>query len=527
MLANMRYSSRMVKSKQIKFGGLAHYAGARDGELWDMRNLTSDHYPLLATRDSRLHLRKLDNPGGIFCWEKLCWVDGTGFYYDGRKVGTVTAGNKTFASLGAYIVILPDKCWFHVDTGEFGQVESTWTGDRLTFANGASGKGNVIHAEGVRWADWFRSGDTVSISGCSGIPGNNKSLTIQDIDGDNLIFRDGSFAFVGSGNSYGETGSLQIKRRMPDLDYLCQHENRLWGCAGDTIYASRQGDIFNWYTYDGISADSYAVDTGSAGRFTGMIAYAGYPIFLKENRIFKGYGSQPSDFQILGSATLGLLEGCGSSLAVAGETLFYLSSNGIMAYTGGVPQPVCDAFGGEIFSEAVAGSDGLKYYVSMKGQDGWGLYVFDTQKGLWHREDDLQITHFAQYDNALYMLDSEGNIWICGGIQQPEGATSEGAVRWSATFADFTDEEPNRKGFCRMQLRMELEEGASCSVWVQFDSDGQWRCIQQLACTGTKQSYTLPVLPQRADHYRIRLEGVGRCKIHSLTREFYVGSEIK
>lgn len=526
-LPSMKYTSRIVKSKQINFGGLAHYKGAQDGELWDMRNLTSDYYPLLASRQPRAMLQKLDAPGGLFCWGKLCWVDGTGFYYDGVKKGTVTAGQKRFAAMGAYIIILPDKKWYNIDTGGFGSIESTWSGTELTFTSGTGGSGNVVLKDKVDWRRYFNVGDTVSISGCTSAPGNNKSLTIRAIDGARLIFGDDSFTIAGSDVSYTENGALQIQRRMPSVNFLWESENRLWGCTDNTVYACKPGDIFNWYTYDGLASDAWAVDTGSAGTFTGCIAYAGYPIFFKENNIYKVYGSQPSDFDLLGSATLGLAEGCAGSLAVAGETLFYLNRNGVMAYSGGVPQPISEAFGVEKFTDAVAGSDGLKYYISMKGSDGWGLYVYDTQKGLWCREDDLQVTHFARYDGALYMLDAEGYIWGTGYAQIPKGAAMEGPVEWSAEFADNTADSPNQKGFCKLQIRLELEAGATCQAWIQYDSDGVWHKVRHPMGEGTKRSYYLPVVPRRSDHYRLKLTGTGECRIYSLSRAYYVGSELK
>ena len=122
-LPSVLYADGIKKGQQVKFGGLNHNLGADDGELWDMRNLTSDYFPLLATRAPRRLYRTLESAGGLYCWEKLCWVDGTGFYYDGERKGAVTAGQKTFAALGAYIVIFPDKAWYNTLTGEFGSLE--------------------------------------------------------------------------------------------------------------------------------------------------------------------------------------------------------------------------------------------------------------------------------------------------------------------------------------------------------------------------------------------------------------------
>lgn len=88
-----------------------------------MRNLCSDYSPLLATRSRRMLYKTLQDPGGLFCWDKLCWVDGTTFYYDGVAKGTVTAGRKTFTALGAYIVIFPDKAYYNTAADEFGNLE--------------------------------------------------------------------------------------------------------------------------------------------------------------------------------------------------------------------------------------------------------------------------------------------------------------------------------------------------------------------------------------------------------------------
>lgn len=534
-LPSMKYADRITKRSQIKFGGLNHTAGAGDGDLWDMRNLTSDHSPLLASRPPRWLYRTLGSGGGLYAWEKLCWVDGTGFYYDGELMGQVSEGKKVFGCLAPYIVILPDKCYYNVDTGEFGSLESRWSGTNLVFENGqiygADASANTIRWYGVDWASYFKTGDAVTISGCTVHTENNKTAIIREISGDRMYFSENCFTLDGEDGTtfYTDNGEISIARTMPDLKYVCENENRLWGCTDGTIYACKLGDVFNWNVNDGIDSDSWAVDTGSAGVFTGCVSYGGYPIFFKENHIYKVYGSYPSNYGLLGSATLGLTEGCYGSLAVAGEVLFYLSRSGICAYTGGVPQPMGQAFGVERFRDAVAGSDGLKYYVSMRaGEDDWRLYVYDTQNGVWHREDETQATHFAKLDGNLYCLNAQGEILLMGNVTDPpEGATQETDLEWMAEFADFTDEDPNKKGLTKLQIRLELEEGATVKVYLQFDSDGDWQQVSGALGEGVKRSYYLPIIPRRTDHYRLKLQGTGGCRVHSLVRESYSGSELR
>lgn len=534
-LPNVKYSDGIKKGKQVKFYGLNHTEGARDGDIWDMQNMTGDYYPVLATRAKRYLYRKLEQPGGIGCWDKLYWVDGDKFYYDGVEKGTVTVGEKTFGALGGYVVILPDKCYYNIVTGEFGCLEATWTGEKLTFTNGLlyeeEADANAIYCEGVNWADYFKEGDAVTISGCTKHEANNQSIIIRAIDGDKMYFYEFSFTLDGDdGNEeYEETGELSITRKMPDLKYVFENENRLWGCSNTTLYASALGDIFNWEVYDGLDSDAYAVEPGSTGYFTGGISYRGYPIHFKEEHIYKVYGSLPSDFEVMGTATLGLADGSGRSLAVAGETLFYLSRSGIMAYTGGIPEPVSKAFGTERFKNAVAGSDGLKYYVSMQGEGGtWWLYVYHTQTGLWHKEDQMHVTHFAYWDGNLYCLNDAGEIWILSNVQDPpEGAELEDDFAWSVEFGDFEEGNPDKKGFGKLQLRMELDKGAQFEALIEFDSNGNWISVRKLEGEDPKRSWYLPVVPRRCDHYRLKLQGTGGCRIYSLAREFYSGSELR
>lgn len=532
-LPGMRYTDNIGKSKQVKFGGLDHRLGAADGAIWDMQNMTSDHYPLLSVRSARYMLTKLEEPGGIYAWNGLCWVDGDGFYFEGERKGTVVKGQKTFASMGPYIVIMPDKCWYNINTDTFGNLESKWKGDSLTFrcgeVDGDEAKANTVYCEGVKWSDYFNAGDGVVISGCTKHPENNRNAVIVSIDGDELQFDKEVFTLEGEDSltEYTETGEMIVERSMPDLLYLFECENRLWGCTDRTLYVSKAQDIFNWNVHSVIASDSWALTPESAGNFTGAIQYKGYATFFKEEAINKVYGSLPSNYQLMGSATLGLAEGSGRSLAIAGETLFYLGRNGIMAYTGGIPQMISQALGVEHFENAVAGSDGLKYYVSMRDAQGqWWLYVYDTQRNLWHKEDGVHATHFASWKGNLYYLTEEGEIWSCGNaIDPPEDAKQEEPVNWMVEFADFTEADPNKKGVSRLQVRLEPEEGAEVIAYLQFDGDQTWHRVSKVTGNGRKGSHLMPIIPRRADHYRLKLTGTGGCKVHSIVRESYAGSE--
>lgn len=517
MLPNMVHADGLVKQTQEVFAGLDHNAAVRDGYLYDMRNLSGALYPVLSPRKGRTAVRGLTKPNGLFAREKLCFVDGTDFYYDGAVKGQVTDGEKRFARLGAYVLIFPDKVYYNTTTDEFGALEVNWTGaaEITHYVYDAEGDaetvyaGNAITTTGAAFP--FEAGDAVEITG-SAVDTNNRTPVIREIvnGGKTLVFTNNTFTEHGS-----ET--LTISRKVPDMDFFCENENRLWGCKGNEIFASALGNPFRWYNYEGLATDAYAVTVGSDGAFTGAAAFLGYAMFFKEDAIHKMYGAKPSNFQAMASAVSGVMAGCAGSMAVAGETLFYLSRTGVVSYQGGVPNVISAALGTEGFAEAAGGSDGTRYYLSARQGDVWTLYCYDTRNGLWHKEDGIHAKWFARADGVLYYLDAaDGTVYSVG------TGTCE-SVSWMAETGDFTDGGPDKEGVLRLQLRLEADAGTTVTVSVQFDSDGVWREVRTVTAA-RKRSVILPIVPRRCDHWRVRIEGTGGCRLFGLTREYYKGS---
>lgn len=520
MLPSMAQAKHLTKQQIVQFAGYDHNAVPKDGYLYDMKNLTGDLYPVLSPRKGRTLVRTLTKPNGLFAAGRLCWVDGTDFYYDGVKKGTVADGKKTFARLGAWVLIFPDKAYYNTATDTFGALEARWSGTasitNYAYDAGSSAaeevyQGNAITTSGSPFP--FESGEAVFLTGSS-VESNNRSAVIREVldDGKKLVFSNNTFT-----EHAAET--LTLKRKVPDMEFFCENENRLWGCKGNEIYASALGNPFRWNNYEGLATDSYAVTVGSDGDFTGACSFLGYAMFFKEDAIHKVYGSKPANFQAMSSAVSGVTAGSAGSMAVAGEMLFYLSRTGIVSYSGGVPAPISAPFGGVRFDEAVGGSDGRKYYVSLRKGEVWNLFVNDTRTGLWHREDGTHALAFARQDGVLYMLDAANN-----GLYALESGDCTG-IPWMAETGDFTDGGPDKAGVVRLQLRLEADEGSTVRVEVQFDSDGVWRPVKELAST-RKRTYLLPIVPRRCDHYRLRLSGTGGCRVFSLTRQFYRGSEL-
>lgn len=493
-----------------RFGGYTHISGASNGEIYDMENMSPDEFPLMTPRKPRELLRSLEKPNGLYGRDELCWVDGTGFYYAGEHKGEVEDSPKRFVSLRERIIILPDKAYYDIYHDEFGQLELTYVSGagQISFGDGIlyeeAAESNTITTTGAAFE--FRAGDAVTISGCTFSEKNNKTPVIREIsaDGKSLYFYEHIF------DNGTEPGAITLSRSVPDMDYICENENRLWGCKGDTIYASKLGDPFNWNVFEGLETDAWSVDVGSAGDFTGCVSYLGYPIFFKQKSICKIYGSKPTNYQMLASATLGA-DG-GNAFAIAGETLLYPCRGGVAAYNGGVPAIITQKLGVRL-EDAVAGTDGLRYYISAREGTARHLFVYDTLSGQWYREDGLEVCAFAHTDR-LYMLCTDGRLLSVSGGDE--------TVRSMAEFADFYEHGLGKTCAVRLHVRAETAPGAVLTFEVRYDS-GRWRRVKTFR-SGKKAVVKITLPPVRCTHYALRITGEGQYKIYGLEREITAGS---
>lgn len=362
-------------------------------------------------------------------------------------------------------------------------------------------------------SDLFSAGDAIQVEGSS-VEGNNKTLIAREVTENSIRFSENSLTDVES-----EAGEITLSRNVPDLEYICECDNRIWGTCGQTIYSSALGDPRNFFVYDGVGTDSYAVSVGTEGPFTGCIAFGQSVMFFKEDCCHKILGSLPSEYYMSTYTIPGLQEGSERSLTVVNEVLYYKGRNGVYAMTGSAPVLISHAFGNRKYSNASAGSDGERYYISMQGEDSeWNLFAYDIRRGIWLKEDDTQADYFTFHDGILYFIDRNRVIMTGQDFEE------EGKPDWIASFAPITEQTMGRKCYSRILMRMELEEGSWVNVLISCDKE-PWRQVWSTHDT-RPGVVTAHIQPNRCDSFRIRLVGRGKMVVRSILREYEVGSEV-
>ena len=578
-----------AEERIIGFKGLNRRTTVAEGEMSDMLNLSSDDYPVLTPRKPRGQLRL---PSGVVRplrlmakFEKIALIartdSGVAFYYDGVKIDAVDDLSESTQMVGinTKICFFPERTYLEISPegvpGEYGSLElsvSVPSGAAVTI-NAYNTLVEVPHGSGIKYDD------AITIDGTLTYGSSSREISVvcivEDIvegdETDTLYLPANTFIeIVGEGvSSASLLGATITRGSVPRLDHVVEWNNRLWGTKSDdnTIYACKLGDPTNWQYYQGTSLDSYYAEQGTDGKWTGVATFSSHIMFFKENSICRVYGTSPSNYQISTMDAFGVESGSRQSVITINDTVYYKSRIGIMAYTGGAPVCISEGFNCE-FMGVVAGTEKRKYYASChKKGGGYELMVFDTEKGLWHKEDDTRFRSCATIGDKLYYVAYNEDDAVCSdtlacsewlsvgssdsfgyvGIVNPIKAEEDTAtLEWMAQFGPFDEYVEEHKIYSKLALRVLAPDSSDnaivnenyeeitndwgeafevprwMKVYISID-EGPWEQVELYEPPGTRGDF-IPIVPRRCDRYSVKVEAQGNFEIKSLTRRVRRGS---
>lgn len=467
--------------------------------------------------------------------------DAAGVVYTPNKFGATEPESPKNGDV--WLKQAEDAPWSYRDALKLYSTAGGWQNILLNYCR--------VTCEGLGKA--FKAGDTVTLTGIPSVVKNAYSadfggdVVVDDVAGDSVILSIApdieSVLYYGTcvvtGQSVvwtamdgkttqtfdGPFPDVTAQRRVPDLDWLTEHNNRVWGCSSteNVIYACKLGDATNWFSYRGTAADSYAVTVGSDGPFTGAATCMGYALFFKENTLHKLYGSKPSDFQLSSLRCRGVARNAARSLCVLNETLYYLSPDGVMAWDGSIPAKVSAALdAGRLANvkQAVGGALDGRYYLHVSRENEVRLLVYDTERGLWHEEDVCSF-EMASTGGQLYLWDGRA-LWAADPSREAAGQRSEGTeqgVEFALTTGDLGLDSPEERYLSRLTLRLDAACRSRVTVEVSYDG-GPWENAAALTVEGPRRNCDLHLVPRRCASLRLRLWGYGQITLRSLAKTF-------
>lgn len=567
------------RSITTDFRGLNLSQGIGDGEWAWMQNMDTREYPAVARRQKRVHVATLNKPNGLCATDRLCFVDGVKFYYNGFYYGDVEDSEKTLVPMGAKIAIFPDKKLFDTTTFSFTDMEQKNVSSGTVSVTLAKGDGTPYGEyteggtapenpeNGQLWLDtsgdapvmktwseaqglWVAEATTYVLVSATGLGQGLKALDGVTVSGLEEAGLNGDWILTDAGPDYilftgilqkalTQAGEVRVERTCPEMDFVVEKDNRLWGCssADHEIYCCKLGDPTNWRAYQGVATDSYAVTVGTPGPFTGAAVSGSAVIFFKENCLHRVYGTQPSNFTVYVDNLRGVQQGCHKSAVRVNEYLYYKSVFDVCVYADSEVAGISAALGTESYKNAVAGVCGNRLYLSMEDQEGaWQLLVYDTAAGVWTREDGTHALGFASCLTETFMLRADGELYallpgeynkdffMVGSdytVYAQEETDEE--VSWELRTGEILRELPDHKYIGKIQLYLELDPGARAEVALRRDG-GAWEKVQELS-GGDQRRCTLPIYPRRCDRMEIRLTGVGHVRLVNWSKYVGYGSE--
>lgn len=629
--------------------GLNHNYNLSDGEFYDMQNLSSDGYPYITPRKVRPVLKVVPEGirGIVYTNGTVCYLYGNTLHYSETEPDIIIplideeSTEQRMVRMGAHIVFFPAKVWFNTITKESGPLESslqftqantirfeycTSDGQLLSevhdlydtkpenpkegdyWLDRENNMMKVYDADTAQWLevtstylrisatggtyDWseyFNEGDAIFAN--TYVFDMSAGTVIQKVDSGHIVI----IGMLDSGFVATQSGSgVKFERRVPDVDFVIESNNRLWGCRyaknadgtlDNTIYSSKLGDFNNWYVYSGISTDSFAVNVGSDGAFTGAIEYQGYPTFFKENVIYRVYGRYPAEYQVITTNARGVQAGSDKSLSIVNEYLMYKSVTDVCVFDGSTPRSVSEALGrDEMYYNGVAGSCLGKYYIKLDKVGGKPfmsvykngnkiysdreyaheinprrgklykdipsgvfyeydgelflvtgsayyeptIFVYDLLKNIWYKEDGLAIGAFVG-NTSGQMYGYAGSKLYGFGIHDSSlylttDIDTEDYVRWYAETGDQGYEYPDYKYINRFTVRAHVPITSELRMLISYD-DGDWQDIGIMREPSKTSTVSFSFSPVRCDHYRLRFEGHGDVRIITLSRQLDTESD--
>lgn len=529
---NFKQMNPLGKAKQSigVFGGLNQSSVGADNEFLDMKNISSRIYPSLTLCEPSVPLYELEKPAQFFWKNGIYFFTSNEFFMQGKEAEKKTLKkdctdlNRILVGMGAYICIFPDKQVYNTATGELIDMAASYTQEGQISIAPVSEGSSFVKIQGKNIGKNFKRDDVVTLSGFTQYTETlNATKAIKEL-GDDFIVISAVDENGASLRSITEESGVKIERKIPDMDYVCEFNNRLWGCSSKNheIYASKLGDPTNWNSFQGTAADSYSVSVGSDGDFTGVISQQGYVVFFKEDYIHTIYGTKPSNFSLDTVQARGVMKGCSASLCHVNESVMYVGRDAVMMYQGGMPESVSDKLNIR-WQSAIANQWKGKYYVDFILGKISTTYVYDLLHGVWMKEGETSDKLLSRFytNGALFQTYKKDLHAYIRNNGESERIDSK---EWYLESVYMEEGTLDKKKVRSLQFNIELEEDAYFAVYVRYDNEVTWR--REASITADKRNtYLVPVKLKRCERYQYRLSGHGKFTLYGMSKTIGKGSE--
>lgn len=377
---------------------------------------------------------------------------------------------------------------------------------KLDYRKGSAVYHSTIKATGATEADEYpRSLARFNLysSGDSGVAG---SVYVRKI----LIYPD-RYSF-----DYEQSADFTVSyltNDAPALQWITVYQGRLWGVKDGKIYASAFNDYASWLPATA-DEDSASMPWNSAtqanikadGEFTGIVTYDNHVLGFKRDFIHQTANTK-YPFRLNDISAKGAI----SNLAICecSQILFYVSDDGIYAFTGGYPERISDKLKISSFEGSILGTWDNVLYAYVPAEN--FIFTYCPATGCFGGiECNEKIIGMTYNDDSLYALTDTGKIKSI-----PSGEYGAFEFTTDLTLGGELQEKRLKKA----RVRCVIPTGGN--VKLKYGD-------RILSDSGAKVGVVVlsTLIRQTCDFgHKLTVSGTGHCRIEYLQTEIAYGGE--
>lgn len=323
---------------------------------------------------------------------------------------------------------------------------------------------------------------------------------------------------------YDGTTVSNLLNAPAGMNYITQHDNRVYGAIGQKVSFSALRKAEDWTTVD--DAGEIVVETGGS-TITGLIAGSRHLMVFKNNSLHELWGTNPANYKMdMIASDIGIVSH--QAGVTIEDTPYWLDMYGIYMYGGSRPRKdfslpmkgYIERMNRANMQKASAGTDGKNLFISLpldSSTECDTTLVFNREFNIWTVYKDITPTIYAFMNGTMHTGTTAGNVIKWDGNVADNGSL----VNWEWVSAPFGGHSNAQKiQWYRMWFVANVPVGSSMSVFVSKSAEGDsdWTLIQSISPNGLQSGrMILPIASlANANWMRVRFAGSGPCTVNSI-----------
>lgn len=316
------------------------------------------------------------------------------------------------------------------------------------------------------------------------------------------------------------------------LDYICNHDNRVYGAVRQTLYFSALRKAEDWSTVN--DSGSIVVESNDGKVITGLTAGSGRLTIFKRNSVHELYGTNPSNFQ-LKTVTDSVGTPTGHSVQVIDGVIFFLGNDGVYQYSGGslpvseFSLPVKETLAKinkSAANKSASWTVGRKYYLAIPVGNGVAsnntVLEYDLDYNTWNVWPLAVKVKGVEWNGATW-IGQPSNLRKMDSAQTEDTAGTPLAFEWVSKAFSISSLAAKARWY-RLWLTASIPLGATLNVYLSSDKTAEnWTLVKSVTGVTEPMSVQEIRIPTSAvfqsNWVRVRLEGTGQVVVYELARQ--------